>query len=228
MSTVLRQRSGSGRRLVLQDVDWRTYGRLLRALDARPSLRMTYDRGVLEIMTLSPEHESLKYLIGRLIDAASEELQLEIAGGGSTTFRRRRAARGLEPDNCYWITNEAKVRGKKRIDLRTDPPPDLAVEVDITHDSLDRMPIYAALRVPEVWRYDGQTFTINILGSDGKYTASDRSRAFPQVTTAAVAGLLAQHGQQGTNALVAQFRTWLRQQRAAAQATGKKSKKKSN
>src|SRR5208282_5710304 len=110
-------------RLLLDGVDWQTYGRLLRALGHRPSVRLTYDRGTLEIMTLSHEHESYAHLLGRFIVALTEELGLPIKGGGSTTFRRRKRRRGLEPDESYWIANESLVCDKVRIDLRTDPPP---------------------------------------------------------------------------------------------------------
>src|SRR5438445_2046967 len=139
-------------RLVLGAMDWRNYGRLLRILADRRAIRVTYDRGTLEIMTLSYEHESLGYLSARLIDALTEELSLPVKGGGSTTFRHRKLRRGLEPDACWWITNEPLIRGKHRIDLQADPPPDLALEVDITRSSLNRLKIYAALRIPEVWR----------------------------------------------------------------------------
>src|SRR4051812_38419232 len=110
-----------GQRLVLYDVPWETYTRLLR-LFVKRSFRLTYDRGTLEIMTLSPEHEGYSYILGRFIDALTEELGLPIKGGRSTTFRRRKRQRGLEPDNCFWIASEPRVRGKNKIDLRVDPP----------------------------------------------------------------------------------------------------------
>ena len=131
--------------LVLHGIDWRTYARLLRLFDERRSIRLTYDRGNLEITTLSPEHENLNLLLNHLVVAAAEELGLEIASYGSMTMRRR----GLEADQCYWIANEARMRGRDRIDLRTDPPPDLVIEVDVSRSSMDRMTIYAALGVPE-------------------------------------------------------------------------------
>jgi Uma2 family endonuclease len=149
----------------------------------------------------------------------TEELDLPISGGGSTTVRRRRRQRGLEPDNCYWIANEAQVRGKRRLDFRTDPPPDLAIEVDVTHSSLDRMGIYAALRVPEVWRYENQRLTFNVLQSDGNYAEQPRSLAFPLVTPSDLLRFLALRGQMDENAINRQFRTWVRQQLAGGTAT---------
>jgi Uma2 family endonuclease len=194
-------------------VDWRTYARLLRVFAERPSLRLTYDRGVLEIMSPLHEHESDGRFLGRLVVTLTEELSLPVKAGGSTTFRRKRRRRGLEPDDCYWIASEPQVRGKRRIDLRNDPPPDLAIEVDVSRGSLDRMSIYAALRVPEVWRLHQQGLTFHVLGADGRYTESPHSRAFPMVTPADLIRFLNLRSQLDENAVVQQFRAWLRQQR---------------
>jgi Uma2 family endonuclease len=200
--------------LVLHGIDWQTYGRLLRALERRPGVRLTYDRGVLEIMTLSHEHESDSYLLARLIDAVTEELNLPVKGGRSTTFRRRRRRRGLEPDASWWIASEPLVRGKLHIDLRRDPPPDLALEVDVSQSSLDRLAIYAALGVPEVWRLEGQTLTCHLLGSDGRYAVSSTSRAFPGLVVADLTRFLNLRGQMDENAIVRELRAWLRQRPA--------------
>jgi Uma2 family endonuclease len=199
-------------RMVLQNIDWPTYRRLLRAFDERPGIRLTYDRGSLEIRTLTFGHESWGHLLGRLVVALTEELNLPIAGGGSTTLRRRKQRRGLEPDECYWIASEPLVRGKKRLDLRVDPPPDLAIEVDVTRSSLDRLGIYAALGIPEVWRFDGQGLTFQVLGAGGRYGVQGASRCFPRVTPADLLRFLALRGQADENAVVRQFRAWVRQQ----------------
>ena len=199
-------------RLILHDVDWKTYGRLLRDFAERPSVRLTYDRGVLEIMSPLHEHDSDARFLGRLVVTLTEELGLTLKVGGSTTFRRRRQRRGLEPDDCYWITNEPRVRGKRRIDLRVDPPPDLAIEVDVTRSSLNRMGIYAVLRVPEVWRLDGDTLTFEVLQPSGRtYASGSTSLAFPLVTPADLMSFLALRTQRDENAVVQQFRAWIRQ-----------------
>jgi Uma2 family endonuclease len=200
-----------GRSLVLDNVDWRTYSRLLRAFDGRRSVRMTYDRGWLEIMMASYQHEGPAYLLGRCVDVLTEELNLTIAGGGSTTFRKRRKLRGLEPDNCYWIYSEPKIRGKKRIDLRVDPPPDLAIEIEVSRRVLKRLPIYAALGVPELWRYDGQHLAFLILDA-GQYLEQPSSKTFPGLSSADLARVLALEGQMDVNAMIKQFRAWVRQQ----------------
>jgi Uma2 family endonuclease len=198
-------------RLTLYGLDWRTYSRLLKVFAERPVARLAYDRGALEIMSPLHEHESDADLLGRFVVALTEELGLPIKAGRSTTFRRRRNRRGIEPDNSYWIQNEAGVRGRRRIDLRVDPPPDLAIEVDVTHSSLDRMGIYAALGVPEVWRLDnGRDLSFQVLQADGTYAASPSSRAFPQIAPADLLQFLALRGGE-ENAIVRQFREWLRQ-----------------
>jgi Uma2 family endonuclease len=202
-------------RLVLYDVEWREYEGFLRLLDERPAVRLTYDRGVLEIMTLSSEHEYTSHILGRFIVVLTEELGLPVRGGGSTTFRRRKRKRGLEPDECYWIQSEALVRGKDEINLRIDPPPDLALEVDITHSSLNRLKIYAALGIPELWRLERQIPVCYLLGADGHYKVSETSKAFFGLRPAELSSLLALRGQMDDNALVREFRAWVREQRAA-------------
>ena len=167
-------------------------------------------------MTVSPEHEAYRYLLARFIDTLTDELGLEVRGGGSTTFRRRKRQRGLEPDACWWIAHEAQVRGKKKLDLRFDPPPDLVLEVDVTHSSLNRMAIYRALQVPEVWRLEAMTPVCYVLGSDGRYQVTTVSRTFPGLIVAEVAQFLGRFGQVGENTLVREFRTWVRQRFATA------------
>jgi Uma2 family endonuclease len=197
---------------LLYGVSWHTYTRLLRIFTDRPGVRLTYDRESLEIMTLTHEHESYSEILTRLVYALTEELNVPVKGGGSTTFRRRRRKRGLEPDSCWWIANEPKVRGKTAINLAKDPPPDLALEIDITHSSIDRLSIYAALGIPEVWQLEKKTLVCHLLSSDGRYTRSVTSRAFPNLVVADVSGFLALLGQVDENGIVRQFREWVRQQ----------------
>ena len=207
MATIQTRRS---RNMVLENIDWRTYSRLTRVFADRPGVRLTFDRGRLEIRSPLPAHETAAYLLGRFIDTITEQLSLPVKAGRSTTFRRRRRQRGLEADNSYWIANEAKVRGKQCIDLRIDPPPDLALEIDLTHSSLDRMGIYAALRVPEVWRLDDNGLSCHILQTDGKYAESPVSLAFPQLKPADLLPLLQLRPREEDNAIIRQLREWVR------------------
>jgi Uma2 family endonuclease len=205
--------------IVLQGVDWRSYLRWLRLLEGQRSVRVTYDRGVLEVMTISPRHERYRHLLRRLIEALGDELGMAIAGFGAMTFKRKKRKRGLEPDECYWIANEPAVHGKLEIDLRKDPPPDLAFEIDVTHSSLDRLAIYAALGVPEVWRYDGNTLTFHLLGAKGKYTVGTSSQAFPRLATGDVLSFLNLGVSADESTMVRQFRTWIQQHLVAGGGT---------
>jgi Uma2 family endonuclease len=195
---------------VLQDIDWPTYTRLLWAFEGRRRVRMTYDRGTLEIMSPLWEHEQPAYLVGRFIDVMTEELGLLCRAGRSVTLRRKRKRRGLEPDNCYWIANAPRLQGKRKLDLRIDPPPDLAVEIDVTSSSIDRMSIYAALSVPEVWRLSTEGIAFHILEA-GAYQVRTNSLSFPQLASADLPAFLAQWGQTDDTTLVRHFREWVRQ-----------------
>lgn len=207
MATV--QEPQSGQRFLIQHADWQTYQSMLYAVGDRP-IRITYDRGKLELMSPSEVHERFKKLIDRLLAVLSEELNIPLRSQGSTTFNKQTLDRGLEPDECYYIQHEPQLRGRDEIDLNVDPPPDLAVEIDITSSSLDRMQIYSALGVPEVWRWDGDRLQISRLQSDGRYVEVDHSPAFPVVTSAVVTGHLARRNEMDELAWVRQFRQWIR------------------
>jgi Uma2 family endonuclease len=194
-------------RLILPGVSWSQYLRLLRGLEDR-HVRLTFDRGVLELMTLSHEHESEGYLLGRLVDTLTDVLAVPVKGGKSTTFKRKKRRRGLEPDACWWIQNEAKVRGKKKIDLAVDPAPDLALEIDISRSSLNRLAIYAALGVPEIWRFDGQRLSFLALRDSTEYEAAPQSLAFPGLRPEDLLPFLAMHHQLDETTVVRQFRAW--------------------
>jgi len=196
---------------VLYDIDWRTYSRLLRVLQSDRRFRLTYDRGTLEIMSPFWQHEEPAYLLGRFIDVLLEELNQPCRAGRTVTLRRKKKQRGLESDNCYWIASAALLQGKTRLDLRVDPPPDLAIEVDVTHRAIDRMSIYAALGVPEVWVLSATGLTFHILES-GSYQVKPNSLSFPQLVPAHLIGFLNQVGQTDDTTLVLQFREWVRQQ----------------
>jgi Uma2 family endonuclease len=164
--------------LVLDDVSWEFYEQLLREIGDR-AIRVTYDNGWMEIMSPLPKHERWKTRIGRMIEILSLELRVPVETLGSTTFKREDRKKGLEPDECYYVQNEAAVRDKDELDLTIDPAPDLAVEVDITRRSIPRQPIYAALGMPELWRFEGKRLLVLHLAPDGKYHAAEASVAFP-------------------------------------------------
>lgn len=172
-------------RVVLHDVSWETYERLLAEFTDQSAPRLSFNQGTLEIMSPRPEHEKYNRRLALLIEVLAEELAINVEDFGSTTFRRRDLARGFEPHSCFYIQHEAQVSGKTSLDLTVDPPPDLVIEIDITSSSLDKLPIYAALGVPEVWRYDGQALTFYRLKGE-QYMLSDSSLAFPGLTSRSV------------------------------------------
>src|SRR5262249_18031294 len=148
--TMITAQAPAEQRLHLSSIPWETYVLYSDGLGPR-HIRATYDRGEMEVMTLSSKHENRKKLLGRLVEALTEEMEIDIASFGSMTCRRKNLRRGLEPDGAYWIANEPSVRGRENIDLEVDAPPDLALEIEISRSTLNRMGIYAALCVPEVW-----------------------------------------------------------------------------
>lgn len=198
-------------RFVLRNVSWSEYQSFAETLGER-HLRLTFDRGSLEFMTLSLGHERYSSLLGQFVEVLTDELDMPRQSGGSTTFGRADVERGLEPDRCYYLENEPLVRDKDEIDLAIDPPPDLAIEVDVSRSSLNRMGIYAALRVPEVWRFDGETLRAYRLNKRGSYVEVTRSEHFPFLSLAKVAEFLRRRTEMDETRLVRAFRRWVREQ----------------
>ena len=197
-------------RVLVSNVSWHTYESLVTDLEEQPGTKLTYDRGWLEIMTPLVPHESSKKLLGRFVEAATEELAVEIRSLGSLTCKRQDLARGIEPDQCYYVQNEAVMRGKQEVDLTIDPPPDLAIEVDITSSSIDRISIYAQLGVPELWRYDGSSLKIYWL-HEGTYQEKFDSPTFPSLLTTEILRFLELSQTTGETSLIRLFRQWVRQ-----------------
>ena len=193
---------------VLEDASWELYEKLLRDIGDRP-IRVTYDEGRMEIMSPLPEHERPKKLLGQMIEALTFELDMPRASLGSTTFRRREKAKGLEPDECYYFRDEQKMRGKNRLDLKKDPPPELVVEIDIASRSVPREPIYAALRVPEIWRYRPRRVDCLHL-IDGEYHVRKMSLAFPFLEPALLQRFIEKAAVDGETAMLRQFVAWVR------------------
>ncbi len=176
-------------KVILHNVSWTTYELLLSEHLDSSAPRFTYDRGELEIISPSPEHEKLNRRIAQLIITFTEEMNIEAEDLGSTTFRREDLERGFEPDSCFYIENKGRIRGKDRIDLTVDPPPDLVIEIDITSPSLDKVPTYARMKVPEVWRFDGQRLAI--LALEGTvYVESAQSTVLPPLTGATLSNFI--------------------------------------
>jgi Uma2 family endonuclease len=193
----------------LSEISWETYETLLEELSDR-RLRLTYNRGTLEIMAPSPEHELSKEVLGRFVETLAEELAVQIYPLGSTTFKRPELS-GAEPDKCFYIYNIDAIRGKKRLDLNEDPAPDLVVEIDVTSSSRNRLQVYADLGVAEVWIYNGESLAIQQL-QNGIYITSQKSQFFADLPILEIAGFLQQAGKTDYLELVKAFRNWVRSQ----------------
>ncbi len=168
------------RRVVFKNITWQGYQQLLGILGESRSAKITFDRGVLEITMPLEEHEFSGRLIELFVRILVVELGLKIKTMGSTTLDRSDLDRGAEPDNAYYIQNQHRVSGRK-VDLATDPPPDLVVEVDITHTDINKPALYAAMGVPEFWRYDGREWRIYQLQGT-EYLEVANSPTFPIVS----------------------------------------------
>ncbi len=196
-------------RVALRGMDWVAYCQMRSLLMERSQARLTYDRGTLEITMPSEVHEFYARLIERFIIILVVELGLRVKTLGSTTLDRQDLDRGAEPDNGYYIQNQTQVAGRA-IDLSVDPPPDLVVEVDINHTDIDKNALYAAMGVPELWRFNGRVWRIYQL-QDGAYQECDKSPTFPVVAKDDLYQFLST-GQTDEVAAEINFRTWLKAQ----------------
>jgi Uma2 family endonuclease len=197
-------------RVLLYDVPWEMYARLVKTFEGKRNVRLTYDRGSLEIMAPSFEHDDDGDFLADLAKILIEEFGLPIRRGGSMTLKRKRWKKGLGPDRCFWIANAAKLEGVRQLDLRIHPPPDLAIEIDVTNPSLDRFGIYAKLGVPELWRLDGDELKFHRL--DGKkYAEAATSQAFPGISPGDLLPFLRQaRGAADQGPATRDFRAWVR------------------
>jgi Uma2 family endonuclease len=172
-------------RIVFPGVDWGQYEKMLQVVGDR-RLHVSYDQGTMEVRRPSQRHEQTAQLFGFFVVQVADEMEVDFESLGMTTWKRPDMEKGLEADQCYYILHAAIVRQRDELDLEVNPPPDLAIEVDITSSSLDRMAIYADLCVPELWRYDGSRLTMYRLDADGEYQPCETSLSFPGLRPADV------------------------------------------
>jgi Uma2 family endonuclease len=197
-------------RVLLRGVAWETYERL-RDEPRNHGLRLTYADGDLEVMAPSHRHERWHVLLGRAVEAMTEELGIPIHGGGATTFRSRRRKIGLEPDECWWVQNEARVRGREEIDLEVDPPPDLVIEAEASHSALDKLPLFGALGIGEVWRYGEEGLTVHVRAPSDGFSVRPASRCFPFLPLPEFAARIAAAQTVDETAWIRAFRVWVRE-----------------
>ena len=192
------------RLVVLEGVSWQTFKALLKDIGDSRASRIAYDRGTLEIRMPLQQHEQPKIMLCSFVDSLADELEIEVMQLGALLLEREDLSRAVEPDSCFYIQNEAIVRSKI-IQLPEDPPPDLVIESDYTSSSLNKFSIYAAIGVPELWRYRQQTLEVYYLVSD-KYELSTTSIAFPFLPIAEVPNFVEQAKTIGQRAAVRLFR----------------------
>jgi Uma2 family endonuclease len=154
-----------GHRVFFKDVSWPEFEAILEELGEHRATHVAYYEGVLEIRMPLPEHQVDKELIGDMVKILLEELEIDCECFGSTTFKGQAMASGIEPDQCFYIQHHEEMRGKRRIDLSVDPPPDLAIELDVT--SKTQLDAYLALKVPELWRYEENRLQVSVLQAGG-------------------------------------------------------------
>ena len=195
-------------RFLLDGISYDFYVAFCNEIGERP-IRLSFSNGRLEIMITKSPHEFYKKMLAKLIETIILERNIPVRSGGSMTFQRSDLEKGFEPDDCWWIVQEAEVRGKDEFDFRKDPPPDLAIEIEISHSLVDRIGIFAAMGIKELWRHDGKNLRFCVLQDDQTYEDRDRSRAFPFLAPADLAPYLRLDDDSDETTRVRRFRDWL-------------------
>ncbi|MEQ8383840.1 MAG: Uma2 family endonuclease [Coleofasciculus sp. A1-SPW-01] len=203
------QKRGAEPVITLKGVSWQTFKTLLAEIGEDRACRMAYDQGVLEIRMPLEDHEVPKGMLESFIEAIADESEIEVKKVGALSLNREDLTRFIEPDTCFYIQNESRVRGR-RINLEIDPPPDLAIESDYTSYSVDKQSIYAALGVPELWRYTRQTLQVYQL-VEGEYEPREQSMTFPFLPVTEIPGFIEQSNIQGQRTAVRLFRQRIRE-----------------
>ena len=191
-------------RTVLENVRWDTFIELAEQRSGSVP-RMTFDEGVLELMSPRRQHENIGRLIGRMVETYTEVMDIEIQTVASTTFKRKDLQKAFEADESYYIEHAELIRPKEEVDLSIDPPPDLVIEVEITSSAIQKLKLFAAMGVPEVWRHDGERLQMFMLSND-KYVPIETSRALGQLTAKIIDSFLVRRFDLGETAIIRQFR----------------------
>jgi Uma2 family endonuclease len=208
--TLLAPAVAAEQRIVLHDVSWATYEQLLLNYQDKSSPRFTYDSGKLEIFMPSSAHEDLGDILRDFVYAVTEARDMDAKCLGHTTYKPLETNQGVEPDGCFYFRQAARMRGVTAIDLNLHPPPELVLEIDITSPSLDRFPIYAQLRVPEIWRYYQARMTIFLL-TGAMYAEAPASVALPGVTASVLERFIAANRTLSRPAWLRELRVWARE-----------------
>ena len=198
-------------RVVLQNISWQTFKAMLSEMGSDRGTRLSYAEGTMEIMSPLMPHENSNRLIEVFVGVLCEELGLEIKRSGSLTLTRDDLERGGEPDSSYYIQNESLVREKEDIDLASDPPPDLVLEVEYSRSKLNKLELYASMGIPEFWRYNGRVLRIYKLEEE-RYVERSTSPTFEPVRVIEIARFIQESRKVGEIACTRAFRAWVIQQ----------------
>lgn len=204
-------------RIVLSNISWQTYESLLAEAGDKRSSRFSYSQGVLEIIMPSDLHETINCLLKQFVTTLSDELRLKRKGFGSTTLNREDLKQGAEPDSCFYIQNVDRIIGRK-INLSTDPPPDLIIEVDLTSPSTNRFVIYKSLGVPEIWRYLGDKVQFLQL-QNTEYVICEYSSTFPIVSSEIINQFLQMAQMEDDMTIIDALREWVREKLRSPETT---------
>jgi Uma2 family endonuclease len=196
-------------KVVLPDIGWKGYATLLSLRGERLYPRIVYLDGNLSLLSPSYLHDHMKKRLGLFVFVVAEELEIPCIGAGSTTLRRRPKQGGVEADESFYFANRHRIRGKKKLTLRTDPPPDLAIEVVVSHDAEESIEVYRRLGVPEVWICEQDRLTILRLGADGCYSESERGLAFPMLVAAEIHPWISRDQDDSDQAWAKALRGWV-------------------
>ena len=197
------------KRIAIQGVSYEFYKQFCDEIGEQP-VRLSYNDGCLEIMVTKSPHEFFKTILAKLVEATIFELNVPVRSGGAMTFQRDDLEKGFEPDECWWIQNEEVVRKITEFDFDSDPPPDLAVEVEMSHSLVGRIHIYAAMKVAEIWRFNGRELRFCVFGDDGQYHDTDRSQAFPFLSPADLMPYLSVPNDDDETSRIRRYVDWLR------------------
>ena len=199
--------------LIRENVSWEEYEDLLEQVGEATWLRIAYDDGTLEIMTVGPKHEKYATFIEGLVGVIRLRLRMNIVFFGSSTMRKEKKRKGIEPDACFYVQTAEALGNRMDLDFEKDPPPDVAVEVDVTRHSISKFGIYAGLGVPEVWIYDGKELKIHLL-EQGEYLPAIESQALPILSGPILSKFLSQLREEGELQAILAFDDWLQSQRS--------------
>lgn len=212
MTTTTTIVAGVPDQVILLDVSWETYETLSAALGDSNAVRLSYDGATLEILAPGPLHETLAVRLSDLLTLVMGEWDINIVGTRSTTFKNEESVKGFEADHSYYIANSVNVRDIRSVDITIDPPPDLAIEIDISNPEvakLDKFNLYARVRVPEFWRYSEHNGLEAFALVNNAYEAIATSRVISGLPIKEIAARL-HTTPADSRGVVREWRTWLR------------------